>query len=62
MAKSSNRIMPGPLVGAIDQGTSSTRFLVSEVYAMLRSFQMIVLKPSKYFLVYTYMVLHAFAG
>ncbi|XP_056620076.1 glycerol kinase isoform X2 [Triplophysa dalaica] len=28
MAKSSNRIMPGPLVGAIDQGTSSTRFLV----------------------------------
>ncbi|XP_051983241.1 glycerol kinase isoform X1 [Xyrauchen texanus] len=28
MAASSNRIMLGPLVGAIDQGTSSTRFLV----------------------------------
>lgn len=29
MAASSNRIMLGPLVAAIDQGTSSTRFLVS---------------------------------
>ncbi|KAK3530471.1 hypothetical protein QTP86_024386, partial [Hemibagrus guttatus] len=28
MAASSNRIMLGPLVAAIDQGTSSTRFLV----------------------------------
>ncbi|RXN02871.1 glycerol kinase-like isoform X5 [Labeo rohita] len=29
MAASSNRIMLGPLVAAIDQGTSSTRFLIS---------------------------------
>lgn len=29
MAASSDRIMLGPLVAAIDQGTSSTRFLVS---------------------------------
>uniref|UniRef100_A0A3B4XAZ7 Carbohydrate kinase FGGY N-terminal domain-containing protein n=1 Tax=Seriola lalandi dorsalis TaxID=1841481 RepID=A0A3B4XAZ7_SERLL len=28
MAASSHRIMLGPLVAAIDQGTSSTRFLV----------------------------------
>lgn len=31
MAASSNRIMLGPLVAAIDQGTSSTRFLVSRI-------------------------------
>lgn len=30
MAASSHRIMLGPLVAAIDQGTSSTRFLVRE--------------------------------
>lgn len=29
MAASSSRVMLGPLVAAIDQGTSSTRFLVS---------------------------------
>lgn len=35
MAASSNRIMLGPLVAAIDQGTSSTRFLVSRILRTL---------------------------
>lgn len=41
MAASSNRIMLGPLVAAIDQGTSSTRFLVSGI---LRTCHLVVVE------------------
>ncbi|KAI2668477.1 Glycerol kinase 2 [Labeo rohita] len=59
MAASSNRIMLGPLVAAIDQGTSSTRFLVSRI---LRTCHRVVVELSGWHADNDWRVLRALAN